>query len=328
VVSGNETEAELDAEWASAAAPSAAIILASCQDTTTTFGGLIAIQNLVNASSPPAILSLSFGECEPENGASGNAAVNSIYQQAVSEGISVFVSTGDEGAASCDADKSTATHGIAVNAFASTQYNVAVGGTDFGDTFAGTNATYWSTSNSSTFESALSYVAEIPWNDSCASSLIATFEGFNASFGSCGFCNSSTGSNFITTASGSGSPSTWSRAGGTSFSTPILAGIQALVNQSTGERQGNPNVVYYALATSQYASSLACISTSGSNGVLSTSTTAFASAYPAGSGWDFATGLGTINAANLVSFWSSSDLSLGGSASINASGAANGPGRA
>ena len=33
VVAGNESEADLDAEWASAAAPSAAIELASCEDT-------------------------------------------------------------------------------------------------------------------------------------------------------------------------------------------------------------------------------------------------------------------------------------------------------
>ncbi len=62
--------------------------------------------------------------------------------------------------------------GIAVNGSASTQYNVAVGGTDFGDTFAGTTSTYWSATNGTTFGSALSYVPEIPWNDSCASALL------------------------------------------------------------------------------------------------------------------------------------------------------------
>ena len=36
-----------------------------------------------------------------------------------------------------------------MSAFASTPYNVAVGGTDFGDTLAGTNSTYWSNTNSS-----------------------------------------------------------------------------------------------------------------------------------------------------------------------------------
>jgi subtilase family serine protease len=205
---GDDGEAVLDAEYASAAAPSATIELASCGDTRTTFGGLIAIQNLINESkTPPAIMSISYGECEAENGASAHAAFNSAYQQAVTEGVSVFVSAGDEGAASCDANEAKATHGIGVSGFASTPYNAAVGGTDFGDTFAGSNSTYWNTTNTPTFESAKSYIPEIPWNDSCASVLLATFEGFATTYGSSGFCNSSTGEEFLTTGSGSGGPS-------------------------------------------------------------------------------------------------------------------------
>ncbi len=147
VLGGNESEAELDAEWASAAAPDAAIQLAACADTVNGFGGLIALQNLVNSSTPPTIVSISYGECEAANGAAGNAAYNSIYQQAVTEGISIFVSSGDEGAASCDADLQNASHGIGVSAFASTPYNMSVGGTDFGDTYAKSNDTYWSGTN-------------------------------------------------------------------------------------------------------------------------------------------------------------------------------------
>ncbi len=169
-------EAILDAEWASAAAPSAAIELASCADTSTTFGGLIALQNLINGSAPPAIISISYGECEAENGAAANAAYNSAYQQAVAEGISVFVSAGDEGAASCDADAVEATHGIGVSGFASTPYNVAVGGTDFGDTYRRHQQHVLelrqhcppSAPRCPTFR-------RFPWNDSCASVLLANY---------------------------------------------------------------------------------------------------------------------------------------------------------
>jgi subtilase family serine protease len=412
VVAGNEGEAELDAEWASAAAPGAAIELASCRDTSTTFGGLIALQNLLNGTSPPAIVSISYGECEAENGATANAAFKTTYQQGVTLGTSIFVSSGDEGAASCDADETKATHGIGVSGFASTIYNVAVGGTDYSDTFSGTNSTYWNSTNTATFGSAKSYIPEIPWNDSCASVLIATIEGFSTTYGSSGFCNSATGrADFLTTASGSGgpsgcatgspstsgvvsgtcagyakpswqvllgvpsdgvrdipdvslfaangvwghyyvycdsdtgdggaactgAPSGWSGAGGTSFSSPILAGIQALVNQKTGARQGNPNPVYYSLAATEYGSSgssscnssngnavgsacifydvtlgdmdvnctgtHSCYRPSGTNGVLSTSTSSYLKAYGTGTGWDFATGIGTLNAANLVNNW-------------------------
>ena len=144
------------------------------------FGGLIALQNLLNESAtPPAIVSISYGECEAKNGAASNAAFSSTYQQAVTEGVSMFVSAGDEGAASCDADQSIAVHGIGVSGFASTIYNVAVGGTDFGDTAAGTNSTYWNSTNGATFGSAISYIPEIPWNDSCASVLISTLRGLH-----------------------------------------------------------------------------------------------------------------------------------------------------
>jgi subtilase family serine protease len=412
VVSGNEMEAELDAEWASAAAPGAAIELASCKDTRTTFGGLIALQNLLNSSNPPAIVSISYGECEAENGATANAAYNAAYQQAVTQGTSVFVSAGDEGAASCDADLSKATHGIGVNGFASTPYNVAVGGTDFGDSYAGTNSTYWSATNSSTYGSARSYVNEIPWNDSCGSSLIATKEGYSATYGSSGFCNSTTGKeDFLTTASGSGgpsgcatgtpaksgivggtckgyvkpswqslvgnpsdgvrdlpdvslfaangvwghyyvfcdsdkadggaachgAPSGWAGAGGTSFASPIWAGFQALVNQKTSARQGNPNPVLYSLAATEYGAagsatcnssngngvgsscifynvtqgdmdvnctgSTNCYRPSGTNGVLSTSSSSYLKAFGSSTGWNFATGIGTVNVTNLVNNW-------------------------
>jgi subtilase family serine protease len=414
VVTGDDGEAALDAEWASAAAPSATIELASCANTSTTFGGLIALQNLINASTtPPAVMSISFGECEAFNGATANAAYNSAYQQAVAEGVSVFVSSGDEGAASCDANATRATHGIGVSGFASTPFNVAVGGTDYGDSFAGTNSTYWNATNTATFESAKSYIPEIPWNDSCASVLLATIEtGSGITYGTTGFCNTVTGRQFLTTASGSGgpsgcatgtastsgvvsgschgyakpswqtgvvgipadgvrdipdvslfaanglwghyfvycyshaagggspctgAPSTWAGAGGTSFSSPILAGVQALVNQKTGARQGNPNPVYYKLAAMEYGASGSsscnsthgntvastcifydvtqgdmdvnctgthnCFRPSGTNGVLSTSNTAYQKAYGTTTGWDFSTGIGTVNVTNLVNNW-------------------------
>jgi hypothetical protein len=50
----------------------------------------------------------------------------------------------------------------------------------------------------------------------------------------------------------SGAPSTWSGFGGTSVAAPSLAGIQALVNQKTGENWGNPNPIYYQIAQNEY----------------------------------------------------------------------------
>jgi subtilase family serine protease len=206
-VNSDDIEAILDAEYASAAAPNARIVLATCADTNTTFGALFAIQNLINGANPPAIISLSYIECEAANGASSNAAFSAIYQQGVAEGTSIFVAAGDEDAGSCDYNGTAVTHGIGVNAYASTPYNVAVGGTDFSDTYSATNSTYWSPSNTSTYGSAKSYVPEIPWNDSCAGQLLATFEQYTTTYGSSGFCNSRKGAGFLNNGGGSGGPS-------------------------------------------------------------------------------------------------------------------------
>jgi subtilase family serine protease len=56
------------------------------------------IQNLVNAGNPPAIISMSYGECEVLSGPTANAAFNSAFQTAAAAGVSVFASSGDYGA--------------------------------------------------------------------------------------------------------------------------------------------------------------------------------------------------------------------------------------
>jgi hypothetical protein len=128
-------------------------------------------------------------------------------------------------------------------------------------------------------------------------------------------------------------PDFWPGGGGTSFASPIMAGIQALVNQKMGGPQGNPNPVYYKLAASSVASSVFHSITAGDiavncsgdiscfgagfvgrgrsyldpfdgNGALSRAAHAYAPAFAAGAGWNFATGLGSVDAFNLITNWS------------------------
>ena len=70
-----------------------------------------------------------------------------------------------------------------MNGFASTLYNVAAGGTDFQDYYnqlegdtAFDRSHYWNSSNGTGRSSAKSYVAETPWNDTCASSILSYYE--------------------------------------------------------------------------------------------------------------------------------------------------------
>jgi subtilase family serine protease len=437
---GDDFEATLDTEWASVAAPDAAIVAASCASADTNFqdGAFVALQNLVAGELPvPPIISISWGEGEAEGGAAYNAFINQLYEVAVLEGASIFVSSGDSGPDGDSVDFenlfSPAQHGINVNGEASTPFNVAVGGTDFSDIYAGETSQYWKSVNGPFYESALSYIPEMPWSGACANSIVAGFYGFSVSYGANGFCNSTTteqngpytgtGDEFTFANAGGGGPSAcaygsaatpgvvsgtcrgyakpsyqhlapgnprdgvrdlpdvalfgsngvwfhyylvcytnpapgrdglpctgapmfWSGGGGTSFSAPIMAGIQALIDQATGQRQGNPNYALYSLAaTNDLLSAGRCNATLGSGidsrclfhdvtigdnevacapltdsngtvigtfncyipggtvGVSSTSNTEYQPAFKATPGWDFATGLGSVDAYNLVRAW-------------------------
>jgi subtilase family serine protease len=415
VNSGNDGEAALDTEWASAAAPGATIMLVSCASTSNTDGVFLGVQNLVNSAKPPSIINVSWATCEVYNGAAANAAYNRVYQQAAAEGISVFVASGDSGASGCAPGPDATPSGIGVNGLGDSAYSVSVGGTDFRDTFDGTTSSYWGPDTGAPWSTAKSYIPEIPWNDNCASLFIAEYYGTtNVTYGAGGFCNSNSSSSFHTLSAGGGGPSrcysgratvggvvsgscrgypkpswqqgfvgdpadgvrdtpdvslfasdgaAWGHAyatcytdpnggggpctgnprfwagdsGGTSYGSPIMAGIQALVNQYKGGAQGNPLRVYYNLAAQQYGSSgnpncsanrgagigsacvfhdivsgdidiycvggYSCYQPSGYYGVLSGLRTRYFPAYDARKGYDLATGIGSVDAYNLVVRW-------------------------
>src|ERR1051326_353374 len=164
--SGDSVEATLDAEWASAVGPGATVKVIVSASTATSDGVDLSSAYIVDNDFAD-IMSVSFGECEAGLGAAGNAFYNSLWQQAAAQGISVFVSSGDNGAAGCDpiVDNTALTHGLAVNGLASTPFNTAVGGTQFNE--AGNAATFWASTNSPGLISANGYIPEVVWNETC-----------------------------------------------------------------------------------------------------------------------------------------------------------------
>ncbi len=94
-----------------------------------------------------------------------------------------------------------------------------------------------------------------------------------------------------------------------------MAGIMALVNQKTGSRQGNPNYVLYKLAAQMPTAfndvTTGTIRVPCQNGSLDCTITnsvdryGIINGYDSGPGYDLATGLGSVNANNLVMNWSS-----------------------
>jgi subtilase family serine protease len=174
---GDEVEAAIDAEWAGASAPGADIVEASCAGTDLTFGVETTLQNLVESKSTNAtIYSISYGGCEQEEGLPFLTGWSNLAEEAAAEGISIVISAGDSGS-SCDRG-TIDSNGLGVNGLAANPYVTSVGGTDFYDTALGETASYWRNGNFGTGHgSAKSYVPEIPWDNSCANSIVAQVQG-------------------------------------------------------------------------------------------------------------------------------------------------------
>jgi Pro-kumamolisin, activation domain/Bacterial Ig-like domain (group 3) len=412
LINDEEIEADADTEWAGAVAKNATIDLVISKDTVTTAGVDLSALYIVDNNLAP-VLSESYGGCEADLGTAGNAFENAMWEQAAAEGITVTVSSGDNGPAGCDYPgvANAASKGLAVSGVASTPFNVAVGGTDFDKPSNYFNTT----SDSATQNSAKSYVPEIPWNDSCARAGSATGcstvdtqygtdlvaggggqsncavqdasgnctsgyakpawqaglnvpqdglrdipdislfsgDGFDAAFYI--VCDSDRANNITGSPNANCYPSSINTydflgIGGTSLSAPAFAGIMALVNQKTGQRQGNANFVLYPLAAAAAGNNADCASdstavgksacvfydvvhghdtsgnliTPGTNsvacvagspncnapagypdGIIVSPTGSTTPAWATSTGYDLATGLGSVNVANLVSNWNS-----------------------
>jgi hypothetical protein len=203
---GSESEADLDVEWSGAVAKGATIDLVVSADTDST-AGIDLSANYIIENNLDGIMSESFGLCEAFMGAGGNQFYNSLWEQAAAQGISVFVSSGDQGSAGCDFFQGTApqaaANGLAVSGIASTPFNVAVGGTDFND--LANPESYWNLTNDPFQASARGYIPETTWNDTCTNALFAQSNGGSPNPET--NCNNSNFVNFVTTGAGSGGPS-------------------------------------------------------------------------------------------------------------------------
>ncbi|WP_158882843.1 protease pro-enzyme activation domain-containing protein [Rhodanobacter sp. L36] len=186
-------ETVLDAEWAAAVAPGAAIVVATCADTgiDNFFGGVFAAgTNIINADVRPNVISASYGFGEFFTDTASKTAIDLMWAQADAEGISVFVSTGDSGSnPSFNGRLINSYYGgtaVDANSFATSTNVTSVGGTDTADVLDGTTSKYFAPTHSVVGGSALSYVPEIPWNQSCGNGVAAKSLGYSSAVD---FCN-------------------------------------------------------------------------------------------------------------------------------------------
>ncbi len=324
-----EGEADLDVEWSGAVAKNATIDFVISKSTHTSDGVDLSAQYIVNNNLAP-VMSTSFGLCEQSLGATRNTFWNNLWTQAATQGITAIVSTGDSGAAGCDADTALTGTIQAVSGISSTPNNIAVGGTEFNDGAGG----FWAAANNPDSSSALGPIPEIVWNESgtipvTGKDLFATGGGVSTLYAKPAYqagpgvsadgfrdvpdvaLNSAAHTPYLIIQGHTANVTGLIGASGTSAAAPSFAGIMALVVQKTGSPQGNANSVLYSMAATQFAGGTAVFNdiTSGNNSVPGVA------GFSAAAGYDQATGWGSVNAANLVNAWNnnSPDFTLSAS---------------
>lgn len=281
---GDQGEATLDVTRAGSVAPGADIKLVISGTNDNVDGLIHALIHAIDHQPLEArIISISFGSCEAGNSQALADALDDAFAQAAMQGQSVFVSSGDAGAADCakyfttpDPDLSRST-----NVFCSSGHVTCVGGTSFG--LGTANAQYWASSSSPSngYVSAKGYIPEGAWNeplDHDGKPYVASTGGGVSVYirkpswqtgpgvpGSQGryvpdvsFGASTLNGYFGCMAASQGScvPGAdnmfhfvvW---GGTSASAPSMAGIAAMLNQKAGSAQGNLNPTLYALGANR-----------------------------------------------------------------------------
>jgi Pro-kumamolisin, activation domain/Bacterial Ig-like domain (group 3) len=358
---GEEIEAVLDATWSGSVAPNAAVDFVVSESTETTDGIDLSEVFIIDNNLAP-VMSESFGQCEQDAGSAQATNESNLAEQAAAQGITFMASTGDAGAEGCDDPhlETIAKGPIAVGIPAALPFTVAVGGTMFTQNDAAfwnaNNSNTFESANSYIPEDV--WNESCATQSSCLASVTSGGGGPNILAGSGGasiifpkpaFQSGVTGLSGANREvpdvalnaavfhdptvlcvddqlppGGCANPGNFFilPVGGTSVASPSFAGIMALVNQATGERQGEAGFVLYKLAAAEVTSpGLSACNASTGNGPTGTTCvfndvtsgnnavpgeTGFGTAgadFQAGIGYDEASGLGSVNVTNLINMW-------------------------
>jgi subtilase family serine protease len=311
-------ETTLDVEMAHTIAPGANILLVETPvnetEGVTGFPQIVEAENYVINHNLGDVISQSFGATEETFPSPASIFhLRSAYQNAYAHGVTVLAATGDSGVADVELNETdyytfkvvdwppsdpliTAVGGTQLHLSANGQhvspdtvwndtYNVAANEVAFGD--AGPNPLATNGGVSSVF-------ARPAYQDGVAN-VVGDARGVPDIVMS-GACNGAV----ETYQSFPGSPAGWYLACGTSESTPLFAGIVALADQAAGHRLGLINPALYAMKAAG-APGLVPV-TSGNNTVTFTQNgqTYTLTGYQAEPGYNLASGLGTVNAAEFV----------------------------
>lgn len=297
-------EVELDIEVVGAIAPRAQQLIYEGPNTTQ---GLNNTYNQIVTDNRAQIISTSWGLCESSTGAAELMTLDTIFKEAAAQGIAIYAAAGDAGAYDCG-DTS-----LAVDSPADDPYVTGVGGTNLQ---LGANNSYGS-------ESVWSDTADTgrgPEGAGGGGGVSNTFtlpswqtgSGVISNYSSGQPCGAPSGQYcrevpdisadadpnsgyavYCTVTAAGCSSSGWIVVGGTSAAAPFWAGSSALINQYLQSqnlaRFGSANPALYAIYNGQQAAPAFHDVTTGNNLY-----------YPATSGYDMATGLGSPDVTSLA----------------------------
>ncbi len=291
-------ETTLDVEMAHTMAPGADILLVETPvaetEGVTGFPQIVRAENYVIDHHLGQVISQSFGATEetfPD--AASVLALRSAYLNAAAHGVTVLAPTGDNGVTDGGPVPGTYYTYRVVSWPASDPLVTAVGGTQLHLNAAGRRTspdTLWNDSNGG-----VSSVFARPWYQDGVAGVVGDARGV-PDITMSGACNGE----IQTYQSFPGPPAGWHLGCGTSESTPLFAGIVALADQVAGHGLGLINPALYAMKA-RHAPGLVPV-TSGDNTATVTQDgqTYTILGYQAGPGYNLASGLGTVNAAQFV----------------------------
>lgn len=267
------------------------------------------------------VVTASWGQCEFINGASQAAAENTLFEEAATQGQSIFSASGDDGAQDCFPENPTPQ----VDDPASQPFVTGVGGTRVNSLGPRPSETVWNNGQTvgasgggiSTIWKMPAYQTEAPASLHVINSA-SSGAPCGATSGNCRevpdvSADADPNTGYVIYWNGSGSagplvPAGWQVVGGTSGAAPAWAALIALTNASSpcsGTAVGFANPALYNAAASAYAADFTD-TTTGDNDMTNTNGGQFA----AGPGYDMATGLGTPNGSSLAGALCTDAISL------------------
>jgi subtilase family serine protease len=296
---GDDGESALDIEQITGLAPGVHVIVYEAPES----GSEISVFSAFVQQDAAQVMSSSWGNCEPDRSKAELAAFGTLLQEAAAQGQSFFVAAGDDGASDCYEEEGFHDKRLAVDTPASQPFATGVGGTAILEPTAPPAEYLWNEGPEFLGGGGGGVSAHFPMPSYQleAAPALGVVNGLSSG-STCGlspYCRE------VPDVSANAEPDTgyvvfaeqkWQVIGGTSAAAPLWAALAALTNASPacgGHTIGFANPALYAIAGGAYAANFHDVVSGRPGGPQTNNLFEASGPFPAGAGYDMATGLGS-----------------------------------